>query len=75
MQVIYRLFSSLFTAIGTAIDFLIDTVEGIAYVVQLTAKFLAALPSYFGWMPPTIKTLCIMVFSIAVTYKILGREG
>lgn len=66
---------SLFDIIGTAFQFLIDTVEGIAFVVQLTAKFLVSLPTYFAWMPVQFKTLVMLVFGIAVTYKILGREG
>lgn len=75
MQVLADFLNSIGSAIGTAFQFLVDTVEGIAFVVQLTAKFLVSLPTYFGWMPVQIKTLVIMIFSIAVTYKIIGREG
>lgn len=65
--------------IGDAIvslwDFIIGFFEDLVYIIQLTGKFVLNIPSYFAWMPGEIVTLIIMIFSIVVIYKVLGREG
>lgn len=65
--------------IGDAIlslwEFIIGFFEDLVYIIQLTGKFVLNIPSYFAWMPGEIVTLIVMIFSIVVIYKVLGREG
>lgn len=67
------------TGIGDAIvsffDVIFSFLRDTVYLVQLTGKFLAAIPSYFSWLPPQLLGLLVAIFSIVVLYKILGREG
>lgn len=56
-----------------------DLVESIfldiVYAVNITGLFLAQIPTYFSWMPLELVGTLVVLFAIAVVYKILGREG
>lgn len=64
--------------IGAAIRgffaFVFSLIEDIIYLVQLTGRMLAQIPSFFSWLPPPILALIITAITIAVLYKVLGRE-
>lgn len=75
MRTLIEFFKGIGTFIGSVFDFIIDTVEGLAYIVKLTAHFTAKIPDYFSWLPPEFLAMVVLVFLIAVIYKILGREG
>lgn len=62
-------------AIVALIDFLVSLFMDIVYMIQLTAKVLAQIPSYFSWMPGEIVTMIVLLITVVVVYKILGREG
>lgn len=70
---------SFFEGIGKwlvgVIDFVVSFFGDLIYVIQLTGKVLAQIPSFFSWMPAEIVTLLVVLFGIVVIYKILGREG
>lgn len=75
MSALVSFFKGIGEAIVAAFDFLISFISDIVYMIQLTGKFLAQIPSYFSWMPTQISALLLVLFSIVVIYKILGREG
>lgn len=75
MQTILEWFQWLGDLIVSLFKFFADTIEGLVYIVQLLGYFIAKIPDYFGWLPPEFLTIVVMVFAVAVTYKILGREG
>lgn len=75
MQTIVDFLSSIGNVIVTAYEFLVDTINGIVYVVRILAYFVSNIPYYFEWLPTEFVTIVVMIFSIAVVYKILGREG
>lgn len=75
MQAIISFFSGIVDAVSAALDFLIGTVKDLVYVVKLTGKFLLQLPSYFSFLPVQLVSMLLVIFSIVVIYKILGREG
>lgn len=74
MGAIIDFFTGIADFVTGAIDFLIGIISDIVYLVQLTAKAVAAIPSYFSWVPPQILALLLTIFGIVVLYKILGRE-
>lgn len=55
--------------------FVLDFFSDIVYVVKLTAKFVANIPSYFSWLPAPVLALIVSIFAVVVIYKVLGREG
>lgn len=61
-------FSSIF-------DFVVGFFEDVAYIIKLTAEFVAKIPSYFDWLPEPVLALIISIFAVVVIYKVLGREG
>lgn len=61
--------------VNAAIAFLSSMVADIAYVVQLTAKFVAEVPQYLSFIPGPIVAMIVSMFAVVVIYKILGREG
>lgn len=70
---------SFLEAIGDAIlfgvQYLVDFMSDIAYVIRLTGEFVADIPQYFSWLPSQIVAIIVSLFSIVVIYKIIGREG
>lgn len=75
MEQIVEFLISIGKAIGSAFDFLIDIVDGIAFCVKLLAYFTLNIPDYFSWIPDGAIVAVTLIFGVAVTYKILGREG
>lgn len=75
MDSVISFFQGIGNAITSAFDFVVSLVSDIVYLIQLTGKFLGQLPAYFSWMPAEISTLLLVLFTIVVLYKILGREG
>ncbi len=63
------------SAIIGLIDFLVGFISDIVYLVQVTGRALAQIPTYLSWMPPQVSALLIAIITIAVIYKITGREG
>lgn len=57
------------------VDFVIGLIGDLAYLAQITGKAVAAIPSYFSWVPPQVLALLLSIFTVVVLYKILGREG
>ena len=57
------------------VQFVIDFIGDIVYMISLTAQFAVNIPTYFAWLPDVIVSIIVTIFSIVVIYKILGREG
>ena len=68
----FKTFSDILTSL---IEFVVDLVEDLVYVVTLCGEFVAKIPDLFSWLPNEILALIITLFAIVVIYKILGREG
>lgn len=62
------------SAIGAFFGFVFSLIEDIVYMVQMTAKMLAEIPNYFSWLPYPLLALMVTAITIAVLYKVLGRE-
>lgn len=75
MNAIIEFFSSIGDFLATVVDFVISFFKDLIFAIQLIAKFISQIPSYFSWLPGEILTLIIALFAIVAIYKILGREG
>lgn len=64
--------------IGSAItgffDFVFSLISDIVYLVQLTGRMLAQIPRYFSFLPAPVLAVIVTAVTIAVLYKVLGRE-
>lgn len=75
MKAILKAIRGIASFFSTIIDAVIGLFEDIAYIVKLTAKALASIPDYFGWLPTSIVSILVVLIGIVVVYKVLGREG
>lgn len=66
---------SIVDAITTAINFVVDFISDIVYIIELVGKTVLEIPSYFGWLPTAAVGILVTIFGIVVIYKITGREG
>lgn len=62
------------SAIGGFFAFIFSLIEDIIYLVQLTGRMLAQVPKLFSWLPGPVLGLMLTAITIAVLYKVLGRE-
>lgn len=74
MQAIIDFLSGIGSAILAGIDFVVSFFEDLVYIIQLTGKFLAQLPSLFSWLPAPVVSVLLTTFAIVVVYKIAGRD-
>lgn len=75
MQAIIDFFNTVGSVISTVINFVVKMFSDLVMMLQLLAKFITNIPSYFGWLPSAVVAVIVTIFSIVVIYKILGREG
>lgn len=75
MAALLDFFEGIGSVVVSLVDFLIQTIMDLVYIIGLLGSMIINLPEYFGWLPSAIVTSIITIFSIVVIYKILGREG
>ena len=75
MQAITNILSNITDWIVMVFDFIFGFFEDIVYIIKITGVFLLKIPDYFAWLPSQCVSLVVVIFSIVVVYKILGREG
>lgn len=74
MTAVIETLGNIASAIGSVIDFLIDMVLQIVDMVVMLGQAALTIPKLFGIMPPVVTASLLAVLSIAIIYKILGRE-
>ena len=75
MKAFIDFFTGFIDIISSLIDFVMQTISDLVYMIGLLGDMMLNLPGYFGWLPSTIVTSLVVIFSIVIIYKILGREG
>lgn len=56
------------------VDFVSGLIEDVLYIVKITAEFVAKIPEYISFLPPSVIAMIVSIFAVVVIYKILGRE-
>lgn len=75
MFAIFDAIIGFFEAVFALIEFVINFIGDLIYIIMLTGEFLLKIPEYFAWLPGTLLSLVVTAFGIVVIYKVLGREG
>lgn len=75
MQAIFDLFTGFIDLVTFIVEYVIGMIEDIVYMVQLLGDIVLELPNYLGWLPTVVVTNFMLIISIVVIYKIIGREG
>lgn len=67
--------------LGSLVDFLVGIfnfiakiIEEIIYIIKLTGTIIGNISSYFYFMPAVVSGLLITLITIAIAYKIAGRD-
>lgn len=75
MQAITDILKSLANWVTMLVDFVFGFIGDVIYIIKITGIFLLKIPEYFAWLPSECVSIIVIIFSIVVVYKILGREG
>lgn len=75
MTAIISFIEGIAAGVQAAVEFLLSMIQDVAYVVELTAKFVLQIPTYLSFLPAPVVALVVSIFAVVVIYKILGREG
>lgn len=74
MNVIIQFLNGIGNAISSAFNLVFGLLEDLIYLIKLTGRALASIPGYFAWLPSEFVALIVATITIAVLYKIMGRE-
>ena len=74
MEALANLLAGIGEAIFIGVSWIVDTVESTIYILRLLAYFAANIPRYFAWLPGEFIGIIVFLFSVAVIYKVMGRE-
>lgn len=75
MQALISFFSSLGDVVVSVFEFWIKYLKDLFYVIKLLGQLALNLPTMVGWLPSACISITVLVFAVAVIYKIMGREG
>lgn len=75
MQIIIDFLNGIGSAISSAFNWLVGTVQDLAYVAKMLGQFVVSIPGYFAWIPSEALVIIIIIFGVVVIYKLIGREG
>ena len=59
---------------SSVVSFITKLFSDLVYVVQLIGETVAEIPDYLSWLPSGVVASLIVLFSIVVIYKVLGRD-
>lgn len=74
MDQILAFFASIGEAISAVFRFLQSLVEDLVYFVRMLAGLEGSVSEYFPWLPASILTLALLLISIVVILRIIGRD-
>lgn len=75
IQGLFNLITSLVDIVLFICNFVISTIKDLVYMAELLGEMVLQLPSYLGWLPSVVLTNFMLIISIVVIYKVIGREG
>lgn len=56
-------------------EIVMGLIRDIVQMVKMLGEFVGKIPDLFGWLPPAAVSLIVVLFSVVVIYKVIGREG
>lgn len=74
MEAIINFFTSIAAAVSSIIQFVIDFIGQMFDLVEMLVEAATAIPMLFVVLPPPATVALTTIVTIAVAYKLLGRE-
>lgn len=76
MSKIVTMFTGLMDIIASLVSFAVDLIQSLVEMAVMLAVTLVKLPVWIAYFyPAELVAGSLVILSVAVTYKILGREG
>ncbi len=75
MAVIISYFEQFFQLIETLVNYFIQTILDVVYLVGLLVEMLGLMPLLFIWLPGTVAVTLVTAFALLVVLRIIGRDG
>lgn len=74
MQAILDVLKSIGEFFSTVINFVVNMVQDLVYVVELMGMTIAKIPQYISFLPSSVVSIFVVALTLIVVYKILGRD-
>lgn len=75
LDYIWQFLVACFNIIVALVQYFIDLLADISYMINLALRIADQVPGYFLWLPPSVFAILGVTFGIVVVFKIIGREG
>lgn len=76
LKSIFSAIVNFFDLVVSLVEFIFSLVEDLIKVVGLLVQSLVNLPSFLNaFLPTAFVSVCMVILSIVVIYKVMGREG
>ena len=69
MQAIIDFLNQIVDAVNAVIDFVVKFFQDIIYVVGLIGDFIVDIPNFFGWLPASLLSILVLVFSVVCVMR------
>ena len=74
MKAIISWLEGLVDIIAGLIDFVVNSISQTFELVKMLGEAASKIPDLFGFLPPPVVAICVSFLSVAILFKILGRE-
>lgn len=74
MTAIFDFLTAIADGIIGIVEFMASLIADTLYVVQLTANAISQIPQYLAFIPGPVLAIILSMLTVAVVYKVLGRE-
>lgn len=75
IETIKNFFELIVNALKNGWQFIISVFEDIAYVVKSLSLFLSRITRYLSFIPTPVMAIFGVGITVAVVYKVIGRDG
>lgn len=73
MDALFQVFQAIGDAIAFVINFVVTLFMDLVWLIQMLGLIVAAIPSYFSWLPAELLVILVAVIGAAVVLRIMGR--
>ena len=74
MSAIINFFEGIGNVITAVIDFIISFFGDLVWIIKTLIWCVGQIPSLFSWIPGEVSSVLMIIVSVAMIYKIMGRE-
>lgn len=73
MDALFQVFQAIGDAIAFVINFVVSLFLDLVWLIQMLGQIVAAIPSYFAWLPAELLAILVVIIGAALVLRIMGR--